>query len=99
MERRKGSGLKSRQELDYDFPRKGEGMAISHEMGKLGGLTNRRPGTLEKLTRLNKALRHEEPDRVPVSDFFWGSFIERWRRELNLPAMPIRMTTTISIGS
>ncbi len=31
------------------------------------------------------ALRHEEPDRVPISDFFWGSFIERWRRELALP--------------
>jgi hypothetical protein len=23
---------------------------------------------------------------VPISDFFWGSFIERWRRELDLPA-------------
>ncbi len=28
----------------------------------------------------------EEADRVPVSDFFWGSFLERWRRELGLPA-------------
>ncbi|MFO7616310.1 MAG: uroporphyrinogen decarboxylase family protein [Bacteroidales bacterium] len=34
---------------------------------------------------MNKALRHEEPDRIPVSDLFWGSFIERWRREMNLP--------------
>jgi len=41
---------------------------------------------LNKLERMNKTLRHEEPDRVPVSDFFWGSFIERWRREKNLPA-------------
>jgi hypothetical protein len=32
-----------------------------------------------------KALRHEEPDRVPISDFFWGGFIRRWRRELGLP--------------
>jgi len=40
---------------------------------------------LQKLERMNKALRHEEPDRVPVSDFFWGSFIKRWREELNLP--------------
>jgi len=39
-----------------------------------------------KLERMNKALRHEEPDRVPISDFFWGSFISRWRKELNLPA-------------
>jgi len=41
---------------------------------------------LAKLERMNKTLRHEEPDRVPISDFFWGSFISRWRKELNLPA-------------
>jgi len=41
---------------------------------------------LKKLERLNKALRHEEPDRVPLSDFFWGGFLERWRREKGLPA-------------
>jgi uroporphyrinogen decarboxylase len=38
-----------------------------------------------KLDRMNRSLRHEEPDRVPISDFFWGSFIERWRNEMNLP--------------
>jgi len=32
------------------------------------------------------ALRHEEPDRVPVSDFFWQAFVERWRRDLGLVA-------------
>jgi len=41
---------------------------------------------LAKLERMNKALHHEEPDRVPVSDFFWGGFLERWRRELGLAA-------------
>jgi hypothetical protein len=41
---------------------------------------------LIKLDRMNKTLRHEEADRVPVSDLFWGSFLERWRQELNLPA-------------
>ncbi len=41
---------------------------------------------LAKLNRMNKTLRHEEPDRVPVSDFFWGSFLERWRKDLGLPA-------------
>lgn len=41
---------------------------------------------LAKLERMNKALRHEEPDRVPVSDFFWGSFLRRWREELGLAA-------------
>ncbi|UCE94847.1 MAG: hypothetical protein JSV73_06155 [Flavobacteriaceae bacterium] len=30
------------------------------------------------------ALNHSEPDRVPISDFFWGSFINRWKKELNL---------------
>jgi uroporphyrinogen decarboxylase len=34
---------------------------------------------------MNKTLRHEEADRVPVSDFFWGSFLRRWREELGLP--------------
>jgi len=34
---------------------------------------------------MNKALRHQEPDRVPISDLFWGSFIERWRKDLGLP--------------
>jgi hypothetical protein len=34
---------------------------------------------------MNRSLRHEEPDRVPVSDFFWGSFLERWRMEKGLP--------------
>jgi uroporphyrinogen decarboxylase len=46
----------------------------------------RTPACLAKLDRVSKALRHEEPDRVPVSDFFWGSFLERWRREKDLPA-------------
>lgn len=40
---------------------------------------------IAKLERMNKTLRHEESDRVPVSDFFWGSFLDRWKKELNLP--------------
>lgn len=39
---------------------------------------------LRKLDRMCKALHHQEPDRVPVSDFFWGSFLKRWREELGL---------------
>jgi uroporphyrinogen decarboxylase len=50
-----------------------------------GSTGDRKASTLEKLKRMNTALRHEEPDRVPISDFFWGSFIERWRKDLNLP--------------
>ena len=45
----------------------------------------RSAGCIGKLERMNLALRHEEPDRVPVSDFFWGSFLARWRKELGLP--------------
>ncbi len=41
---------------------------------------------LRKLDRMMKALRHEEPDRVPISDFFWGSFVKRWRAALGLAA-------------
>jgi uroporphyrinogen decarboxylase len=54
-----------------------EGQAISQN--------GRKPNTLKKLKRLNTALRHQEPDRVPVSDFFWGSFTKRWQQELGLP--------------
>jgi len=48
-------------------------------------MQNRTANCLAKLERMNKALRHQEPDRVPVGDFFWGSFIERWRKDLELP--------------
>lgn len=39
---------------------------------------------LRKLGRMLGALRHSEPDRVPISDFFWGSFLQRWREEFGL---------------
>jgi len=47
---------------------------------------NRSSNCLKKLQRMNKTLKHEEADRVPVSDFFWGSFLQRWREELGLDA-------------
>ncbi|MCF7731294.1 MAG: hypothetical protein K9N23_06390 [Akkermansiaceae bacterium] len=53
-------------------------------VGTATGL-ERKPGTLAKLERMRKALSHQEPDRVPISDFFWGGFIQRWREELGLP--------------
>ncbi len=49
------------------------------------GKMSRGEKTLKKLERMSKALRHEEPDRVPINDFFWGSFVSRWKRELGLP--------------
>ena len=45
----------------------------------------RSENTLRKLERMIKALHHQEPDRVPISDFFWGGFVRRWRQELGLP--------------
>jgi hypothetical protein len=51
----------------------------------MNNLIKRTSGCLAKLDRMNKALKHEEPDRVPISDFFWGSFVKRWRKDLNLP--------------
>ena len=45
----------------------------------------RKENTLRKLNRLRTALHHREPDRVPISDFFWGGFIQRWREDLGLP--------------
>lgn len=53
--------------------------------GAAAAVQGRKDSTIRKLDRLNRTLRHEEADRVPISDFFWGSFTERWRRELGLP--------------
>ena len=60
-------------------------MSMFDTTGKAAGTTARKENTLRKLDRMNKALRHQEPDRVPISDFFWGGFIKRWRKELGLP--------------
>ena len=60
-------------------------MGMFETTGTATSAAARKDNTLRKLKRLKKALRHEEPDRVPISDFFWGSFIRRWRKELGLP--------------
>jgi len=49
-------------------------------------MVNRSKNCLAKLARMDAVLHHREADRVPVSDFFWGGFLERWKRELGLPA-------------
>lgn len=61
-------------------------MSMFETVGKSDGKTARKENTLRKIERVRKALRHEEPDRVPISDFFWGSFKNRWRKELGLPS-------------
>ncbi len=45
---------------------------------------NRTDNCIAKLERMKKALHHQEADRVPISDFFWGGFLKRWREELGL---------------
>ena len=60
-------------------------MSMFDTFGKATDTSGREENTLRKLKRLSKALHHEEPDRIPVSDFFWGGFTQRWRKELSLP--------------
>ena len=47
-------------------------------------MMKRTDNCLAKLDRMNKTMRHEEADRVPVSDEFWDGFLKRWREELGL---------------
>jgi hypothetical protein len=61
-------------------------MSMFNTFGKSANSADRKENTMRKLQRLNTALRHQEPDRVPISDFFWGGFTRRWRQELGLPA-------------
>jgi uroporphyrinogen decarboxylase len=48
-------------------------------------IIERSANALAKVARMNQAMRHEEPDRVPMGEFYWGGFLHRWRGELNLP--------------
>jgi hypothetical protein len=60
-------------------------MSMFDTFGKSADTSGRKENTLRKLERLNTALQHREPDRVVISDFFWGGFTRRWRKELGLP--------------
>jgi len=60
-------------------------MGMFDTTGRENSDQKRAEGTHKKLERMKKMLRYEEPDRVPISDFFWGSFIQRWRKDLHLP--------------
>ena len=44
----------------------------------------RTANALAKVERMNTAMRQEEPDGMGISDFFWGSFLERWHDDLGL---------------
>ncbi len=58
-------------------------MGMFDTTGKNAG-QGRKENTLKKLERMKKALSGEQPDRVPISDFFWGGFIRQWRKDLRL---------------
>lgn len=60
-------------------------MSMFDTVGRSTDASARKPNTLLKLERIRRALRCEQPDRVPISDFFWGGFTRRWRAELGLP--------------
>lgn len=60
-------------------------MGMFDTTGRESAPAVRQENTLRKLNRLRTALHHQEPDRVPISDFFWGGFIQQWRKDLGLP--------------
>lgn len=47
--------------------------------------SERSSNALKKVKRLQTAANHQEPDRIPIGEFFWSSFIEKWKKELGLP--------------
>ena len=48
-------------------------------------MSTRTPACVEKLQRMRKTLKHQEPDRIPISDGFWQGFVDNWRRQKGLP--------------
>ena len=104
VDRRKDQAARPKPGRRRDFVvrsgnEKEQTMGMFDTTGK-SGHEGRSPATLAKLERMNKALRHEEPDRVPISDFFWGSFIEPLAQAISVcRTTPTRTTTTISTGS
>jgi len=38
----------------------------------------------EKTKRVLKALSYEKPDRIPITEYFWDEFLEKWRKEKHL---------------
>jgi len=49
-------------------------------------MVEKAPKAKEKIERVTKALHHEEPDRIPLFEYFWTGFLRRWRDELGLPS-------------
>jgi len=62
----------------FDLSR-GENCVVAQ--GKEGRMNR----AVEKRQRVVTALSRQEPDRVPVGEFFWGAFVNRWREKYSLP--------------
>ena len=58
-------------------------MGMFETVGK-NSSQKRKENTLKKLERMKMTLSGQEPDRVPISDFFWGDFTRQWRKDLGL---------------
>ena len=39
----------------------------------------------EKIERVENTLKCIEPDRIPLHDLFWTEFVNKWKKEKNLP--------------
>jgi len=39
----------------------------------------------KKIERIRKTLKCLKPDRIPLHDFFWEEFLEKWKKEKKLP--------------
>ena len=73
-------------------------MGMFDTTGKGNAASGRKESTLAKLVRMNKTLNHEEPDRVPISDFFWGSFIEKDGKMKNLYSFLLLFLAFVNFG-
>lgn len=63
----------------------GEGISMFANNTRAITELKRTPACEKKLERMNKTLRHEEADQVPIGEYYWGQFVDRWKKDLNLP--------------
>ena len=78
-------------------------MGMFETTGRWEAGTERKENTLRKLVRMKMALSHREPDRVPISDFFWGGYTRSSSMAQYSPssggrATPSNPTLTIAPG-
>jgi hypothetical protein len=75
-------------------------MMISNERpGSRPAPAERKANTALKLRRMQMALTHREPDRVPIGDFSGAVSSAAGAMSCNCRPTPIRIITTTSTGS